>query len=221
VLELWRSQRDSALMLTLLHSIWQRLCNSLLSIHLSIWVSYLSSSLLQTHAVGLLLGALQAISIEAAQCTCNRRPAATALQQHGAQHGDCWLLLHPDRGAEYCDDSVFCLFICLSPEVDVQSVHVTYGCGSVILWRWRDMLCTSGFMGDVIPSRKPRQLIVAAKLIGCKRRVEYPVLASGLTGLLSRGRSLGLLGAWSCWIFMTSCLHIMSMCIISTRKWHK
>jgi len=60
------------------------------------------------------------------------------------------------------------------------------------------MLCTSGFMGDVIPSRKPRQLIVATKLIGCKRRMEYPVLASGLTGLLSRGRSLGLLGAWSC-----------------------
>jgi len=29
-------------------------------------------------------------------------------------------------------------------------VHVTYGRGSVLLWRRNDMLCTSGFMDDVI-----------------------------------------------------------------------
>jgi len=28
--------------------------------------------------------------------------------------------------------------------------HVTYGRGSVLLWRRSDMLCTSGFMDDVI-----------------------------------------------------------------------
>jgi len=43
-------------------------------------------------------------------------------------------------------------------------VHVTYGRGSVLL-RWRsDMLCTSGFMDDVIFAHKPRLLDVAAQL---------------------------------------------------------
>ena len=43
-------------------------------------------------------------------------------------------------------------------------VHVSYGCGSVLLWRRGDMLCTSGFMGDVIFSHKPRLLDVAAQM---------------------------------------------------------
>jgi len=42
--------------------------------------------------------------------------------------------------------------------------HVTYGRGSVLLWRRSDMLCTSGFMDDVIFAHKPRLLDVAAQL---------------------------------------------------------
>jgi len=42
-------------------------------------------------------------------------------------------------------------------------VHVIYGRGPVLLWRRSDMLCTSGFMGDVI-AYKPRLLDVAAQL---------------------------------------------------------
>jgi len=43
-------------------------------------------------------------------------------------------------------------------------VHVTYGCGSVLLWRYSDTLCTFGFMDDVIFTHNPRLLDVAAKL---------------------------------------------------------
>ena len=42
-------------------------------------------------------------------------------------------------------------------------VHVTYGRGSVLLWR-RSTLCTSGFMDDVIFAHKPRLLDVTAQL---------------------------------------------------------
>jgi len=41
-------------------------------------------------------------------------------------------------------------------------VHVACSRGSVILWR--RMLCTSGFMGDVIFAHKPRLFDVAAEL---------------------------------------------------------
>jgi len=43
-------------------------------------------------------------------------------------------------------------------------VHVTYGCGSVLLWRRRDMLCISGFMDDVIFAHKLWLLDVAVQL---------------------------------------------------------
>jgi len=46
---------------------------------------------------------------------------------------------------------------------------VTYGSGLVLLWRHSDMLCTSGFMDDVIFAHKPslpRLLNVAAQLKG-------------------------------------------------------
>ena len=41
-------------------------------------------------------------------------------------------------------------------------VHVTYGCGSVLLWRRSDMLCTSGYMDDAMFAHKPSLLDVAA-----------------------------------------------------------
>jgi len=42
--------------------------------------------------------------------------------------------------------------------------HVTYGRCSVLLWWRSDMLCTSGFMDDVIFACKPKLLDVAAQL---------------------------------------------------------
>ena len=80
----------------------------------------------------------------------------------------------PDMGAEYCDERVclsVCVFVC--PRLYLQNntsiftkffVHVTYGCGSVLLWRRRDMLCISGFMDDVIFAHKLWLLDVAVQL---------------------------------------------------------
>jgi len=68
-----------------------------------------------------------------------------------------------------------CVCVCLSAIISSAlhvrssptSVHVTYGEGSVLLWRRSDTLCTSGFMDDVIFAHKTRSLDVAAQL---KRR---------------------------------------------------
>jgi len=66
-----------------------------------------------------------------------------------------------------------CVCVCLSAtifsDLHVRSkpnffVHVTYSCGSVLLWQRSNMLCTSGFMGDVIFAHKPRLLDVTAQL---------------------------------------------------------
>ena len=79
-------------------------------------------------------------------------------------------LLCPAIGsAEYCNERVclsVCLCVCLSaiisPELHVRSspifVHVTYGRGSVLLWRHSDNLRISGFVDDAI---------FAHKLTGC------------------------------------------------------
>jgi len=60
-----------------------------------------------------------------------------------------------------------CLSAIISSELHVRSspifVHVTYGRGSVLLWR-SDTLSTSGFMDDVIFAHKPRLLDVVAQL---------------------------------------------------------
>jgi len=57
---------------------------------------------------------------------------------------------------------VVCLFVCNCQRVSVRehisetvcpifaSLHVTYGRGLLLHWRRCDMLCTSGFMNDVI-----------------------------------------------------------------------
>ena len=88
------------------------------------------------------------------------------------------MLLRPIWGAEYCDERV-CLSVCLSTcaclsaiisselHSDLQLiffVHVTYGSGSVLLWRRSDTLCTSSFTDDVIFAHKRRLLDVAAQL---------------------------------------------------------
>ena len=66
-----------------------------------------------------------------------------------------------------CGFVCVCLSAIISSDLHVRSspvgfVHVTYGRGSVLLWRCSDMLCTSGFMDDVIFAHKPRLLDVAA-----------------------------------------------------------
>jgi len=43
-------------------------------------------------------------------------------------------------------------------------LHVTHGRDSFILWRRNDMICISGFMGDVVLAHEPRQLNVAVQL---------------------------------------------------------
>jgi len=92
-----------------------------------------------------------------------------------------YILLCPNKGAEYCDDRIcvsvcisVCVSVCLSVRKHISGntlpsfpgffVRVTYS-GSILLWRLRDMLCTSGFMDDVILAHKPRQLNVAAQLV--------------------------------------------------------
>ena len=86
-----------------------------------------------------------------------------------------------------------CVCVCLSASISLE-IHVPslpnfcacyHGRGSVLRWRRCDILCTSGFVDDVMLAHKPRQLNVAAKLmeaqptcslgLGCKRRVGIPV----------------------------------------------
>ena len=66
-----------------------------------------------------------------------------------------------------------CLCVCLCAIIPLQLhvrsspnifVRVTYGRGSVLLWRRSDMLRISGFMNDVIFAYKLRLLDVAARL---------------------------------------------------------
>ena len=60
-------------------------------------------------------------------------------------------------------------------------VHVTYGRGSVLLWRRSDTLYTSGFMDDVIFAHKPRLLDVAAQL----KRSAHAALGLAINHLLA------------------------------------
>jgi len=64
-------------------------------------------------------------------------------------------------GAQYCDEHISGT---TRPIFTNFFAHVTYGRGSVLLWRRSDMLYTSGFMDDVIFAHKPKLLDVAAQL---------------------------------------------------------
>ena len=56
------------------------------------------------------------------------------------------------------------IFGTTSPIFSNFFVRVTYGRGSVLLWQRSNMLCTSGFMDDVIFANKPKLLDVGAQL---------------------------------------------------------
>jgi len=64
---------------------------------------------------------------------------------------------------------------------------VTYGRGSVLVWRRSDMLCTSGFMDDVIFAHKPRLLDVAAKLKQLKLGYKLCAVIPVTTGQRTHG----------------------------------
>ena len=81
----------------------------------------------------------------------------------------------PDKLAEYCDDRVcvcvcVCVFVCpltyLRNYTSLPILCMLPMAGArSLLWRRRDMLCTSGFVDDVVLAHRPRQLNVAAQLI--------------------------------------------------------
>jgi len=52
----------------------------------------------------------------------------------------------------------------MSDRHQIFFMRVAYGRSSIFFWRRSDMLCTSGFMNDVIFAHKPRLLDVAAQL---------------------------------------------------------
>jgi len=61
-----------------------------------------------------------------------------------------------------------CASAIISSELHVRSspffMYVTYGRGSILIWRRSDMLCSSGFMDDAMFVHKPRLLDIAAHL---------------------------------------------------------
>jgi len=60
-------------------------------------------------------------------------------------------------------------------------MHVTYGRGLVFVWWRSDILCTSGFMDDVIFAHKPSEVARhrrAAKA-QCTRSLGYKMCAAG------------------------------------------
>jgi len=76
-----------------------------------------------------------------------------------------------------------CLCVCsrsylrnYTPDFHQFFVHVTYGHGAVLFWRRSDVLCTSGFMDDVIFAQKPRLLDIAAQL----KRSAHAALGLGI-----------------------------------------
>ena len=84
-----------------------------------------------------------------------------------------------------------CVSVCLSVFVCPRSylrictsdlhqfcMHVIYGRGLVFLWQHSNILCTSGFMDDVVFAHKPRLIDVAAQL----KRSAHAALGLALNG---------------------------------------
>jgi len=78
-----------------------------------------------------------------------------------------------------------CVFVCprsylwnyTSDLHQIFFIYVTHGRGSVLLWRRSDVLCTSGFLDDVVSAHKPRLLDVAAQL----KRSAHAALGSAIS----------------------------------------
>jgi len=78
-----------------------------------------------------------------------------------------------------------CVFVCprsylwnyTSDLHQIFFIYVTHGRGSVLLWRRSDLLCTSGFLDDVMSAHKPRLHDVAAQL----KRSAHAALGSAIS----------------------------------------
>ena len=78
----------------------------------------------------------------------------------------------PDKGAEYCDERVclpVCVFVCPRSYLrnytsDLHQIFCACYLWPVLSWRRSDILCTSGFIDDVMLAHKPRLLSVATQL---------------------------------------------------------
>jgi len=71
------------------------------------------------------------------------------------------------------------IFVTTRPIFTNFSEHVTYGRGSVLLWRRIDMICTSGFMDDVIYAHKKMLLDIATQL----KRSAHAALGLAINGV--------------------------------------
>jgi len=134
-----------------------------------------------------------------------------------------FLLRPPHRGAVYCDDRV-CLCVCLSVCEHISGnthliftkffVHVTFGRGSVLRW-WRCDMHISQDRWTWLPSWLKRSTRVQSwTWLCCKWRVGMPVAREWIYTHWPSFRAPQSWPArpqWVCWIFMTSCLHIMSL----------
>jgi len=133
----------------------------------------------------------------------------------------------PDRGAEYCDDRV-CVFVhdhsCITarPIYTKFVVLVTCGCGFVLLWQHSDtpvhyvlpLLWMMSYLHiNQGCSMSPASWITAHMQpwawLQMAHRNEYLLWAADAQDYFSRSGFTR--PQWVCWIFMTSCLHIMSL----------
>ena len=85
-----------------------------------------------------------------------------------------------------CVSVCACLSATISLELHVQCspifVHVTYGRGSVLLWRLSDKIRISGFVDDVISP--PAQAVRLTRTLVLGLALGIPVASSGRSGLL-------------------------------------
>jgi len=85
-----------------------------------------------------------------------------------------------------CVSVCACLSATIFLELHVQCspifVHVTYGRGSVLLWRLSDKIRISGFVDDVISP--PAQAVRLTRTLVLGLALGIPVASSGRSGLL-------------------------------------
>ena len=119
----------------------------------------------------------------------------------------------PNRGAEYCDEGVMCVCMCLSVcehicEIFLCMLHMAVARSS-----------SGGIMICYVPT--VLWLTTCSLGLGYKRCIGIPVVCQwththGPT--FRTPRSGPTRPQWTCWIFMTSCLHNVPL-YIATRKW--
>ena len=142
-----------------------------------------------------------------------------------------------DRGADYCDGRVclslcspgrdhifgttcpiFTNFLCLLPTAVAQSSS-----GGVVICYVFPVLRMTSYLHIPVSwgcSTLPPAWGSEAHRQPWAWRVGIPVAGSGRSGLLL-AVAIYYRPQWTCWIFMTSCLHLMSLRVIATSKWRE